>query len=59
MTKVSTQGPWAPVCLTLGGRSFWVVLNRDGAKPAEIEAHARIIAAALNAAMARPAISGD
>ena len=50
------DGPRSPVKIEIGGKVFWVVVNRDGNRLAETERNARLIAEALNSA-AQPAIA--
>jgi len=40
-----TPGPWVPVEMMIGSRSFWVAISAEGRLP-ETEANARLIAAA-------------
>jgi len=60
MTTVASfrEGPWAPVKTEIGGRVFWLVVNRSGQRLAETEENAKIIADAANAAFrqTRPAV---
>jgi hypothetical protein len=53
-----TPGPWLPVELKLGSRSFWIAIHSGGRLP-ETEANARLIAAAPDLLEALKAIMSD
>jgi len=44
-TSKHTPGPWVPVELRIGSRSFWIAISAEGKLP-ETEANARLKAAA-------------